>query len=165
MMSPTRSWTVHSRSELMLRIVAGDGLDALQIGLRVDWRIIDRGDKITLRYQFWDLRTFDDLIEEIPKPSTIRSAWCCGQSDQSSIRIFINNLPPSLGCDVVGFIDDDEIGGRQRHFVGAHTARMKRVHARNLDRISQVNIQTSLNKPMLSRDLERRLLQGFLADA
>ena len=64
---------------------------------------------------------------------------------------------------MVRLVDDDHVGGGQRHFVGAHTPRPQGLNARDLGRIREVDVQAGLNKPMLDRHLERRLSEDFAA--
>ena len=62
---------------------------------------------------------------------------------------------------MVRFVDDDHVGGGQRHFVGAHTPRPQGLNARDLGRIREVEVQAGLNKSVIDCHLERRLFEDF----
>ena len=134
---------VHAVGELDLDVVAGYRAHAGQVGID---RGIDAGlDQVALRDQLADLRALDHGREDPAQAAPVAPAGRGGQSDQHRVGVGLDDLAPRLRGRVVAFVDDHQIGGRQRHRLRAHGAHPQRLHAGELHPLHRSRLESGLD--------------------
>src|SRR5262249_34845938 len=125
--------SVHATLKLTDNVVALLSSNATEIG--IDRRIDSRPHQKAAYDQVRDLRALDHRVEDVAETATVASARCRGHAEQRRVRIERDQLLASSTTSAVRLIEDQEIGRRQRHRLGAHAANVQRVDARDLHQL------------------------------